>query len=149
MGFLGNLLGGGKAVGEAAQGIGTAISTVATGIRTAITGVDPAKAAELEKLALEADQAVQLAQAAINETEAKSPSLFVAGWRPGLGWVFVLVIAFHYLVRPIAQWVLTLVGNPMILPSFALNEIWPVLIGILGLGTLRTVEKNQDAQGNH
>jgi hypothetical protein len=151
MGFLANLIGGAGAAGagQIVKDTGQAVGSLAKDIRTAITGVDPDKAAELEKLALELDRTVMSAQAKVNEIEAASPRFFVAGWRPGLGWVFVLVIALHYLIRPIAQWIVLSLGSPLTLPSFELAEIWPVLIGLLGLGTLRTVEKAQGSQHRH
>jgi len=148
MGFLANLFSGGRAaevVTATAEGVGG----LAKDIRTAITGIDPDHAAELEKLALEADRLAMQAQADINKAEAGHSSLFVAGWRPALGWLFGMVLGLHYLVRPIADWILRAAGSTVELPQFDLSAIWPVLIGMLGLGLYRTVEKAQGVQGHH
>lgn len=151
MGLLSGLLGGaaGGAAGSIIKDTASGIGGLAKDIRTAITGIDPAAQAEIEKATLAMEQAVLQAQADINKIEAGSASMFVAGWRPFLGWLFGCIMALHYAIRPIAQWIVTAAGSPVMLPDFDLTAIWPVLIGLLGLGTLRTVEKIQGATSNH
>jgi hypothetical protein len=75
-------------------------------------------------------------QAALNKLEAKHRSLFVAGWRPCIGWIGALGLANVFLLNPWLQW-LTGMSGPM-LPAESLMEL---VIALLGLGTLRTVEK--------
>lgn len=121
-------------------------------IRTAITGIDPAKQAELTALAAnleaQAKQAqvdLDKAQIDLNKTEAASPRLFVSGWRPFIGWTCGAIFAYNYIVRPL---VLMIPGIPD-LPSLNLEEVTPVLLGMLGLGGMRTYEKIKGAAGNH
>jgi len=151
MGFLSNLFsGGGQAAGEAVKGTLQGVGSLATDIRSAITGdLSPADKAAIQQKTLELEQAVQTAQAAINQAEAASPRLFVAGWRPFVGWVCGSALAINYVVKPIAQWIITVYHSNLTLPTLDLSTMMPVLIGMLGLGVMRTVEKNAGSQGNH
>lgn len=80
-------------------------------------------------------------QMAINAEEAKNSSLFVAGWRPFIGWVCGSAFAYHFLLQPFIAFVLAACGRPVDLPIFDIASIMTVLTGMLGLGGLRTIEK--------
>jgi hypothetical protein len=87
-------------------------------------------------------QEIALAQIATNQAEAKSGSLFVGGWRPAVGWVCVSAFAYHYVIQPILMFVLLATGVVLPeLPQLNLGEMMPVLLGMLGLGGMRTIEK--------
>lgn len=93
--------------------------------------------------------AVTSAQTDINKVEAASPKLFVAGWRPAIGWVCAAALASQYLLRPLVLWGFSIAGQPMpTLPGLD-DQLWQLLFGMLGLGTLRTAEKFKGVQGNH
>lgn len=77
-----------------------------------------------------------LAQVALNKVEAQHRSLFVAGWRPSLGWICALGLAFTFLINPVLQW---LTGQPG--PELPTDIMLELVLGMLGLGALRTVEK--------
>ncbi len=80
----------------------------------------------------------------INVEEAKSDNLFVAGWRPAIGWSCALAFAYKFIIQPFMVFVLVASGssiNPAILPVLDWAEMTPVLMGMLGLGYLRTKEK--------
>jgi len=82
------------------------------------------------------------AQLAINAIEAQHRSIFVAGWRPFTGWVCGLSLAYQYVLHPIIAWIVTItMETPVYPPEIDLAIMIPVLGGMLGLGTLRTVEK--------
>lgn len=81
------------------------------------------------------------AQMEINKTEAAHRSLFVAGWRPALGWTFCLGVAGNYIAIPMANFVLALSGNDIVVPLIDLETMMPVLIGMLGLSGMRSFEK--------
>lgn len=103
---------------------------------------DPAQrdAAKLELMRLQ--MSGELAQIAVNTEEAKSSSVFVAGWRPSIGWICGAACAWNWIGLPIAKLCLTLLGISVEALSPAdLSEMLPVLIGMLGLGGLRTIEK--------
>lgn len=76
-----------------------------------------------------------------NKAEAASPSVFVAGWRPFIGWVCGSAFAVQFVAGPLMQWMSTLVGHPVTFPTLEMSEMMPILLGMLGLGGLRTYEK--------
>jgi hypothetical protein len=79
----------------------------------------------------------------INKTEAASNSLFVSGWRPGIGWVCALALAFQYLVRPLVSWAASVWWPAMpALPGLD-DSLWQLMFGMLGMGGLRTLEKTK------
>lgn len=83
------------------------------------------------------------AQNEVNKAEATHKSIFVAGWRPAIGWVCGLGMFSNYLLIPVANFVLALYGSEIIVPSLDMADMMPVLLGMLGLGTLRTYEKTK------
>ena len=108
---------------------------------------DPAQAAaaklELFKLQQSGELAVITGQMDINKAEAANPSVFVSGWRPFIGWVCGAACAWNWIGLPMAKALAVYHQVPFALSSADLSEMMPVLIGLLGLGGLRTVEKIQ------
>ena len=84
-----------------------------------------------------------LAQMAVNKVEASSSSLFVSGWRPATGWCCVFAMAGNFIVTPFANFALGLAGMDITIPLVPLDTMMPVLLGLLGLGGLRTLEKTK------
>lgn len=84
---------------------------------------------------------IDLAQLEINKVEAASRSLWVSGWRPAVGWCCVTAMSLNFVVFPLASFVLAQTGHLVELPTLDMSEMMPVLMGLLGLGGLRTVEK--------
>ena len=89
------------------------------------------------------------AQLEINKAEAAHENLFVAGWRPACGCVCVFGMAGNFLVIPLANMTLELFETGVEVPMIDLSTMLPVLMGMLGLGGLRTFEKVKGAQKNH
>jgi hypothetical protein len=89
---------------------------------------------------LEAELAMASAQADINKIEAASSSVFVAGWRPFIGWTCGAIFAANYIAVPLLAWLSPLLDIPPP-PRLDIGETLPVLVGMLGLGTLRTKER--------
>ena len=77
-----------------------------------------------------------LAQVELNKIGAAHRSVFVAGWRPAVGWVCAVGLAFAFLVNPILQWAINKPG-----PELPLDIMMELVIGMLGLAGLRTAEK--------
>jgi hypothetical protein len=127
------------------------VGGLATSIRSAITGeLPPAMQERLETLAIEADNLAKQGQVAINLEEAKSSRLFVAGWRPFIGWICGLAIGWHFLLHPMVVWGMAIwLPEQELPPSLDLGELYPVVIGMLGLGVYRTYEKSKSVQRNH
>ncbi len=101
-----------------------------------------AKAAEeYQKALLDMAARAESEQREINKAEAASASLFVAGWRPAIGWVCALALGFQYLLRPLFGWAAG-VWWPQLPPLPGLDSnLWELMFGMLGLGGLRSFEK--------
>lgn len=97
---------------------------------------------ELAQLAAEVDLAK--GQLAINTEEAKSSSLFVAGWRPFIGWTCGAAFGYVAIVEPVARFIATMKGYSGPFPVIDTTLTMQVLLGMLGLGGLRTLEKLKD-----
>ena len=82
-------------------------------------------------------------QLAINLAESKHKSLFVSGWRPALGWVAVLGMFGNYITIPFTNFVLALLEIDITIPLISLETMMPIVMGMLGLGGLRTFEKHK------
>lgn len=118
----------------------TGLGAVSDLVNTAINKIWPDKT-EQEKQQLAAAVMVVQGQLDINKVEAANPSVFVSGWRPFIGWVCGTACAWNWIGLPIAKVVLSLTGHPIDLAPANLTEMMPVLLGMLGLGGLRTIEK--------
>lgn len=132
--------------------IAAAIGPVFTFLDTALKRAFPDKTERdriqgaLEQAMLQGDVALLQGQLAINAEEAKHESIFVSGWRPFIGWVCGSAFAWTFVVGPMLVWGVALFGHePPKLLLLDTNAIMPVLLGMLGLGGLRTFEKVQDA----
>ena len=105
-----------------------------------------AEKAKLEFAASQQSQEFQLAlqQIVVNVEEAKHPSIFVSGWRPFVGWVCGSALAYVALLEPLARFVATVAfGYVGLFPAIDTDLTLQVLLGILGLGGLRTWEKQK------
>lgn len=80
-------------------------------------------------------------QALANIQEAKHGSWFVAGWRPGIGWICAVGLAYQFLVLPFASLVTVLLGMTTPVPVLDSSMLMTMTLSLLGLGGLRTVEK--------
>lgn len=89
----------------------------------------------------ELDNEMLKGQQAINQIEAGSNNLFVAGWRPFIGWVCGFAFAYHFILQPLLIFIFTAFGDKIDLPNFNMDALNTVLMGMLGLGALRTTEK--------
>lgn len=89
-------------------------------------------------------QQLALAQIEVNKAEAASGSVFKGGWRPAVGWVCASAFAYHFVLQPILLFVVALTGTQLpTLPEFDMSTLLPVLGGMLGIGGLRTYEKQK------
>jgi len=113
------------------SGGNSALGEFAKDLREAIKGkeIDPEKALKLIEI-----------QNEVNKIEAQHRSIFVAGWRPFIGWVCGLALLYNFIIRDLVAWV-----SPSIMPpALQMEHLLTVLMGMLGLGGLRTFEKLKD-----
>tara|TARA_R100001510_G_C7628554_1_gene187926 strand:+ start:391 stop:825 length:435 start_codon:yes stop_codon:yes gene_type:complete len=89
-------------------------------------------------------QQIALAQIEVNKAEAASGSFFKGGWRPFIGWVCGVAFAYHFILQPLLTFILATfsISIPE-LPEFDMGTLLPVLGGMLGIGGLRTYEKQK------
>ena len=80
-------------------------------------------------------------QLEVNKAEAQHKSLFVSGWRPAVGWCCVFGMMGNYMVIPFTNFVLALLEIDVTVPLIDTATMMPVLMGMLGLGAMRTYEK--------
>tara|TARA_R100000655_G_scaffold85184_1_gene124832 strand:+ start:104 stop:502 length:399 start_codon:yes stop_codon:yes gene_type:complete len=102
-----------------------------------------ALAHEISTMAERHAQELAKGQLEVNKVEAASKSMFVAGWRPAVGWVCVLGMASNYILIPFANFGLALAASDIVVPLIDTSTMMPVLMGMLGLGAMRSVEKVQ------
>lgn len=108
------------------SGESSAVGILAKDIREAIKGkeMDPEKLIEL--------------QTKINEAEAQHRSLFVAGWRPFIGWICGIALAYNFIIRDL---IIFVSGSESVPPALQMDHLMTILMGMLGLGAFRTYEK--------
>lgn len=127
--------------------------------KTAIEKIwpDPSKRAEelfkLEQLKqqgdlakLQAEVSLMLGQIEINKAEAQHPSVFVAGWRPAVGWVGAFAFGYSTILEPFMRFVATLCGYAGDFPKLDDNLTMQILFGLLGIGALRSYDKKNEVQ---
>ena len=108
------------------------------------TSEDERMAAKLKVLELE--KSGELAQIAVNAQEAQHDSIFVAGWRPFIGWVCGMSFTWAFLLYPMFSFFVVAIGLPVdltLVPELDLASMMPVLMGMLGLGAMRSWEKKE------
>ena len=99
--------------------------------------------ADIEKALIDNASKINLAQAETNKIEASHRSIWVAGWRPFLGWVAGFGFAWVFVIAPVAQWVCALLGIHIVLPVLHTDVMMELTIALLGLSGLRTWEKSK------
>jgi hypothetical protein len=97
---------------------------------------------EIEKTLVNNMAQINIEQIKTNQVEAGSRSLWVAGWRPFIGWVCGIAMAWHFVGVPVITFICAWSGVTIPpLPIFDMSSLMTVLMGLLGLGGMRTFEK--------
>lgn len=102
---------------------------------------DPEARAKAEADLRSSLQSWDKAQTDVNAVEAASSSVFVAGWRPFIGWCCGVSLAYQYVVTPIVMWLAAMVHLSLPAPPKLDETLWQLVFAMLGLGGLRTFEK--------
>ena len=99
---------------------------------------------ELATMSEKHAQELALSQIEVNKAEAASGSIFKGGWRPAVGWVCAIAFAYHFIVKDLVVFVCAASGVELPdLPEFDMGTLLTVLGGMLGIGGLRTYEKQK------
>ena len=140
LGILSGLIGGGK----------ISKSILATGLKVVdeLYETDEEKKIAQRTLA-EIDAKLKEKQIEVNIAEAKHKSLFVAGWRPFIGWISASALAFNFIISPCIEWYIAFAKLDITLPNISLNELYPIILGMLGLGFARSYEKTKKVNDRH
>jgi len=104
------------------------------------------KKLEMEQELLQAVSTANLAQLRVNEAEAAHKSLFVAGWRPFIGWTCGIGIAWNFIAQPLLGWAVIIWYPNMEFPALDTGPLFGLVTAMLGLGGLRTFEKFKGVQ---
>ena len=93
---------------------------------------------------LEAHRKFDELQTTVNIEEIKTRNVFIAGWRPFLGWSFAIGISINVVLMPIVQWICLMLGYDNVpLPNFPFDIMMEMIFGMLGLAGYRTYEKQK------
>jgi hypothetical protein len=129
-------------------GIGAIIDSVGKVASDLITTDKERLQLELEGRRI--DQAIDLAQMEVNKTEAGNQNLFVAGWRPAIGWIGAASMAYQFLLYPLLVWAWVWLQAEQIVPKevkpppmLDTEALWVILSGMLGIAGMRSFEKTR------
>jgi hypothetical protein len=84
-----------------------------------------------------------MAQLEVNKVEASHQSIFVSGWRPFVGWCCGVALAYHFILAPVLALIINIYSPGVSLPEFEFSQLSTILMGMLGLGGLRSWEKTK------
>ena len=157
MGWFSKVKDAGDGVKSAGEGVNKALSGVgrlAGDIRSAITGdINPQDKARLSEIALDLEKISREGQIEINKAEAQHSNLFVSGWRPMIGWIGAIALALFFLPQFVAGtffWIKAIsASGTLVAFPIAADGILELVLGLLGLGVLRTVEKGAGTSNLH
>lgn len=131
--FLGKLVG---------VGIGDGVEKIANVVDKFVETPEEKQAAKVVIMKLQ--QNADLAQTEINKIEAGHRTIFVAGWRPFIGWVCGMGLAYHFILQPFMEFFVRIImDNPPDLPHIAIGSLVTILLAMLGMSATRTYEKDK------
>lgn len=122
----------------------SAIAGVANTVLTRILPDKPAQLAaqaELAKMQLSGELQATSDQLQVNLAEGASKSTFVAGWRPFIGWICGAGLGYEFLLRPLLTFAVSCFHGRFVAPDLDMSSLNQLLFGMLGLASMRTVEK--------
>jgi hypothetical protein len=102
---------------------------------------DPQAKAKAEGELRSSLQAWDKSQTDVNVVEAANPNLFVSGWRPFIGWVCGIALAYQYVASPLLMWIASSLHIALSAPPKLDGTLWELVFALLGMGGLRTFEK--------
>ena len=135
-------------IGSIIEGVGKVADSLYTTDKERLEMALEDRKLDLEQARI--DQATDLAQVDVNKIEAENPNLFVSGWRPAVGWVGVLGLAYQFIGYPLMQWGWSFLQGVDIIPKgltpppdLQTDQLMVLLSGLLGFGGMRSFEKSR------
>lgn len=140
MGWLDSLFGG-----DTASKLVDSVGDAAIDIRSAITGDLPP---DIKLKMVEQANKLSALQVELNLEDAKNSSLFIAGWRPYIGWTCGIGLSYEFAMRPFLEWA-CLLNEWVIPPHIDSGVLMPLVTALLGIGTMRSWEKAKGVHRSH
>lgn len=131
------------------------VSAIANVANTVLERVLPDKPAilaaqnEIAKMQVGGEIQAVTDQLQVNLAEAASRSTFVAGWRPFIGWISGAGLGYEFLLRPLLTYATACFGGHFVAPDLDMSSLNQLLFGMLGLASMRTVEKIKGVNSGH
>lgn len=119
--------------------LGGIVEGLASGLDELFTSDEEREAAKLKLMTLM--QQPHILQAAANIEGAKHRSVFVAGWRPAIGWIAACGLGYEFLILPFASLINAYAELPAELPNLQSDQLMSLVMALLGLGGMRSFEK--------
>jgi hypothetical protein len=131
--------------GLAAEAAGGAIKGVVEGVGGVLDRLftSDEERAKLELARIEIERLPALKQIEVNLAEAAHRSVFVAGWRPAIGWVCALALLWAFILQPAATWAVTTFDLGVAVPAIVTDHLFELVLAMLGMAGLRTFEKTK------
>ncbi len=101
------------------------------------------------------DKKIMLGQIETNKAEASHSSIFIAGWRPAIGWIGAIALGYQFVLYPFLTWIWTFLQARQIIPNeiacppiLDIGALWTIITGMLGIGAMRSFDKvkNKDTK---
>lgn len=129
----------------AADVVGGAVKGVVEGVGGVLDRLftSDEERAKLALARIEIERLPALKQIEVNLAEAAHPSVFVAGWRPAIGWVCALALVWAFLLQPMATWAITTFALGLPVPPIVTDHLFELVLAMLGMAGLRTFEKTK------
>lgn len=136
MGILASILGAGDVV----KSVGDTLDKLTTSDEERLEKRNELAKAELQFQSLEAQLTANqnIAQTEVNKVEAASTSLFIAGWRPAIGWIGAVSLAYQFVLYPLLLWIPQVKNPPKPLES---DMLMTIITGMLGIAGMRSYDK--------
>lgn len=140
MSFLSKLLGGGDAIKSVGDTLDNLFTSDEERLELQVERAKADREYNFKEAQLLAEQ--NIAQTKVNAVEAASGNLFQAGWRPAIGWVGALALAYQFVVHPLLLWGLAVSGLDVEPPPLVNTDaLYPIITGMLGVAGLRSYDK--------
>lgn len=131
--------------GDEVKSAGAGVSNVIESVRFALTGdLPPEERVKMQELLVklqELEGKILAGQVQINLKEAESPSLFKSGWRPAIGWIGVISLFYHFIGYSLLSWYIVIAKLNITAPALNTDGLFPLVLGMLGIGGYRSFEK--------
>jgi len=140
MSFLSKLMGGGDVVKSVGDTLDNLFTSDEERMEAERELTKAKRSFDYKESKLIAEQ--NIAQMEVNKADAKSGNFFQSGWRPAIGWVGALALAYQFILYPLLGWALTMFSPGTAPPPLIdANALYPIIAGMLGIAGMRSFDK--------